>query len=196
MYLPYLKALKTYYSGIVLGNLSSPLATVDCRIKSPQKGFADASYPAVGIEYVTFVRDRNRVNTRRVENLSNGSEAIVRAPLEPLTMLFYIHLFSQDSMEIDSLLQQAVMERTPYYFAVNVELANGTYNCEIYSEEPENVIIEGLDREMHTVYPLKVWGWMDNDPIGTRHKILTQINMQYSLSLSDTTIDEEIISLL
>lgn len=193
MYLPYLKSLKAHYSGILLGNQSNP-TPVNCRIKMPQKGFADLQYPGIGIEYVTFVRNRERVNQRRVVR-DNATESIVRPPLEPLDFLFFIHVFSQDNMAMDGLLQQAFMEKTPFYFALNVELFDGTYNCEIYAEEPERVSIEGMDREAHMVYPLKLWGWVDPNPAGTRTKIVTQLNTRYSLSLTDAVVDEEIITL-
>lgn len=172
LFLPYLVALKQHYSGILLD--PSGVSPVDVSIKNPQKGFKDLNYPGIGLEYVTFVLNRDRIpENKRVANVSD-TEAIVRKPLEPVDYLIYVHTFVQDSQAQDVALQQKVLEKTPYYFAVNVELFDGTYNCEIYREDIDNIVIEGMDKEIHNAYSLKVWGWLDTDPTGTTRKLVTQ----------------------
>jgi hypothetical protein len=171
MYLPYLSALKTRYTGITLSPSGD---VVGVAIKNPQKGFTELKYPGIGIEYVTGSANRNRITTsRRVAKNLTDNTAIVREQLEPIDFMIYVHTFVQDSQAMDDLLQAYVLQRTPYYFAVNVVLADGTYNCEIQREDFDTVVIEGMDREIHQVYTLHVWGWIDPDPIGTARKLVS-----------------------
>jgi hypothetical protein len=182
---PFLKALKDHYSDIVLGDASNG-TPVGCKLKTPQKGFVDLAYPGVGIEYVTGVLDRGRTTKTRVtKNLETNTANIKRA-LEPLTFLVYAHTFVQDDaggQRTDQLLQQKMIQKTPFTFALEAELTDGPTRFEIYREDIVDVTIEGYEREIHNAYQLKVWGWLDPDPIGLEAKLVTDIDLRMYLGL-------------
>lgn len=171
MYLPYLAALKQHYTGM---QLSPSGEAVDVKIKSPKHGFTELKYPGIGLEYVTSSLNRNRISAEKRTSNQPNNTTVVRKPLEPMDFMIYVHTFVQDSQDMDDALQSLVFEKTPYYFAVDVTLADGDYNCEIYREDIDRVVIEGMDREIHQVYTLHVWGWVDIDPRGTTAKLVTQ----------------------
>jgi len=189
MYLPYLAALKNRYTGITLSPSGD---TVKVAIKNPQKGFTTLDYPGIGIEYVTGSANRNRLTTNKrvIKNLQNNT-AIVREQLEPIDFMIYVHTFVQDSQAMDDLLQAYVLQRTPYYFAITVDLADASYNCEIQREGFDTVVIEGMDREIHQVYTLHVWGWIDPDPVGTTKKLVSadpELRSMVGLDLSELPV--------
>jgi len=182
--LPYLAAFKAHYSGTLLDPSDT---VVPVTIKNPQHGFREIAYPCIGLEYVTSVLNRNRLNRhRRVTKDLEAGTAIVKRELEQIDFMIYVHTFAQDSQAIASNLNQKVMEKTPFSFKLTATLSDGDYDFEIYRESIEPVIIEGLDREIHNVFQLKVWGWVDTDPIGASVKLVTEdpeLNMYLGLDL-------------
>jgi len=172
MFLPYISALKEYYSDVRLDPSGSP---VGVSVKNPQHGFKSLNYPGIGIEYVTSVLNWNRENLdRRVTTNRSEGTAVVQKAMEPIDYLFYVHTFVKDNQAQDLLLTQKMMEKTPYYFSIPVTHTDQIYNIEVYREEVTPVDIEGLSREFHNVWELKLWGWVDIDPEGIVQKIVTQ----------------------
>lgn len=192
---PFLTALKNHYSGITLGDTSNS-SPVDCKLRMPQKGFAGLVYPGIGIEYVTGVLDRNRTHAPRVTKNLEAGTAQIKRPLEPLNFLVYIHTFIQDDaggQRMDQILQQKMIEKTPFAFSLEAELTDGTTRFEIYREDIVDVAVEGMEREIHNAYQLKVWGWIDSDPVGLQAKLVQSVEARMYLGLDLDGANDEIV---